>query len=161
MVNWCENYVRVYGDFVQLHRFIKDNVNIHNEKSFSPKIREPPHSEYDNFWRLEKEVPEWSKMEGKSSDEEMIVYHFVFDTPKSPAVFWAQDISELYPNLTFEFLYGEYNMNFSGVAFINNGEIIHEESNDYGLYYGTIDPSNNKLDGEDTWYDIFHKEKVE
>ena len=127
-----------------MHRFIKDNVNIHNEKSFSPKIRESPHSEYDDFWRLEKEVPEWSKMEeGKSSDEEMIVYHFVFDTPKSPVVFCeAQDISELYPNLTFEFLYGEYNMNFSGVAFINNGEIIHEESS-IMVYIMSIDPSNN------------------
>ena len=42
-------------------------------KKFSPKIREPPHSEYDDFWRLEKEVPEWSKWREKSSDERLFI----------------------------------------------------------------------------------------
>lgn len=135
MPNWCDNKLSIDGDEELLKKFYNENRDDDNELSFDKSV--PLYDDDDgddNMKRITRWGTKWDAHEVCTNE----MGEYEFDTAWSPPEQWFIAIVEKYPELSFELLYSEPGMGFSGVIKGEDGEIYMKLHGAAGEYYGSI-----------------------
>jgi len=150
MPNICDNVIEIKGDNESLERLIaivrSDDINF----DFNNIIPEPSEIDFENKvvfsntgepinwyeWRM----INWGTRSNSNIDNPPSIDQsdgFVevsFGTAWSPALEITAELSIRFPNLTFNHRYEEPNMDFSGYAVYQAGQVLEEFYGDYDAY---------------------------
>jgi hypothetical protein len=146
MPNWCDNKLSIDGDEKLIKKFYDENKDDDEDEELSfnksvPLYDDDDDDDYeydgdgdDNMKRITMWGTKWDAHEvctDKMGDYE-------FQTAWSPPIPWFVEVVEKYPELSFELLYSEQGMGFSGVIKGKAREIYMNEIGYYGEYHGLI-----------------------
>ena len=145
MPNWCDNSLSIDGDEELLKKFYDENRDDDEDEELSFNKSVPLNQDDDDDYEYDgdgdddmKRITMWgTKWDACEvcTDE---IGDYEFQTAWSPPIPWFTEVVEKYPKLSFELLYSEPGMNFSGVIKGKKGEIYMNVTGDYGEYYGLI-----------------------
>ena len=174
MPNWCQNRLTVTpdvdarDDMYKLIGFIEGDES---EFDFNKVIPYPEKyakmdAEKDSSgfnaggydWCIDNWGTKWNACYAEvTQNENSVEIHF--DTAWSPSISITHRLSELFPTLTFEHMFEEGGMDYSGMYIFKAGEVIEEKHGGYGdimLWdedYYEIEPEDevdfNKIGKED------------
>lgn len=143
MPNWVENNLVLTGDNTYLVDFNKHNIDIEGNLDFNIKVPLPSDKEDDWYnWRIQNWGTKWIASNTsidfniKNSDDKQprsLLYSFT--TAWSPPTEWIYTVSKMYPEITFNLNYGEYNCDFSGDYVVENGNITKNTYGNYAEYF--------------------------
>lgn len=131
MANYCENRLKVIGDKKQLKEFNKKTQT--KKQIFTLEKLVPTPKEYLKKgderwyeWRIKNWGTKWDVYPdsiSKDFDEENEYFEVSFDTAWAPPTGWIEEVSKLFPKLTFILSYDEPGMCFRGVAKAVNSKL--------------------------------------
>lgn len=144
MPNWCENTICVTGNTESVKKFIETVSSIDEEGndmplSFAKIIAEPfspDNPDYDwYFWRIENWGTKWDLDSSTNIDfgEDWVTYDFL--SAWSPPIEFLNQAAKNFPDLTFEIVFGEAGMWFSGNYIWEDGILVSESEGEYEMYF--------------------------
>lgn len=145
MPNWCENSVSVTGNSDSVKKFIETVSSTDEEGnniplSFSTIVPEP-HNPKDNpdydwwNWRIDNWGTKWDLDQYTNVDFGNDWVYYFFDTAWSPPIEFLNAAAKNFPDLTFEILFGEAGMWFSGNFIWQDGILVSSEEGEYQLFF--------------------------
>lgn len=143
MPNYCENTLHIEGTEEEMNTFIKENAGqdeTGESVSFTFSASMPiPEAEENNWyeWSVENWGTKWDAEIYSEWDCELGIYQISFNTAWCPPIEYIENVSKLYPNLTFSLYYVEHGEQFCGEVVAHNG-LININETDYENVYGVF-----------------------
>jgi hypothetical protein len=94
------------------------------------------YSDAGYHWQTNHWGTKWDVAGSANIEEEANKLIYTFQTAWSPPIKWFQQVSEMFPNLSFSMHYDDEGGGFAGTTVIEKGEVMHDEdvSNDEESY---------------------------
>lgn len=149
MPNWCENELIVEGS--------KEEIKVFKNQAVGKSSTEddPADLDFFNFFNQKEEVmmdvewqssnfgTKWGACNSTITNESDNELSYKFDTAWGPATIFFEQVSNLFPSLTFRLNYIEIGVGFKGDFVIKNGVVIEDsylEGDDFEEWLKEEDP---------------------
>ena len=134
MPNWCDNYLRVFGDKEEITRFrekaeavvdgVETALSLNNLHPLPKELEGTESTEKNNWydWQIQNWGTKWD-VEAVLEEEGEDYLNYSFDSAWTPPIAWLKKVSADFPTLRFVLKYDEEGMGFFGRAIAQNGEV--------------------------------------
>lgn len=136
MPNWCLVTIKIEGPRDSMDKFYEslNNVNLKNQQiefSFNQLIPFPGNTDLSK-WMRQNWGTDTDAKKIKIYQQRNNLFLFQYETANTPPIRWAQNASEILPELTFTVSYYQFENQFYGVDIINDSQEYHIKE-EYGF----------------------------